>query len=57
MVVYEPTFKEECFFNSRVITDLAEFKTVSDVIICNRKTDLLADVTAKVYSRDLFGSD
>ncbi|MFM4714841.1 nucleotide sugar dehydrogenase [Aeromonas veronii] len=57
VVVYEPTFKEERFFNSRVITDLAEFKRISDVILCNRNTDNLADVVDKVFTRDLFGSD
>lgn len=57
VVVYEPTCKEERFFNSRVITDLVEFKRISDVILCNRNTDRLADVADKVFTRDLFGSD
>ncbi|WP_429188968.1 nucleotide sugar dehydrogenase [Aeromonas veronii] len=57
VVVYEPTCKEERFFNSIVITDLAEFKRISDVILCNRNTDRLADVADKVFTRDLFGSD
>ncbi|MGY3854329.1 nucleotide sugar dehydrogenase [Aeromonas aquatilis] len=57
VVVYEPTCKDERFFNSRVITDLAEFKRISDVILCNRNTDRLADVADKIFTRDLFGSD
>ena len=57
IVVYEPVLEEESFFNSRVIKDLAEFKTVSDVIVANRQSDALNDVKAKVYTRDLFGSD
>ena len=57
VVVYEPVLTEDEFFNSRVIKDLEEFKTISDVIIANRKSDELADVDAKIYTRDLFGND
>lgn len=57
VVVYEPELKQAEFFHSRVITDLTEFKRVSDVIVANRRNDALADVEDKVYTRDLFGSD
>ena len=57
IVVYEPELEESEFFRSRVIKDLAEFKRVSDVIIANRRSDELADVDDKVYTRDLFGHD
>ncbi|MGA0170297.1 MAG: nucleotide sugar dehydrogenase [Pseudomonadales bacterium] len=57
IVVYEPELEASEFFRSRVIKDLAEFKRVSDVIIANRKSDELADVDDKVYTRDLFGHD
>lgn len=57
VVVYEPTMKEDLFFNSRVIKDLSEFKEISDVILANRYSDDIADVLDKVYTRDLYFRD
>lgn len=57
VIIYEPEMKEIEFFNSRVMTDLEEFKKLSDVIVANRLSDDIRDVESKVYTRDIFHSD
>lgn len=57
VVIYEPVMEESEFFNSKVIKDLKEFKSLSDLIITNRMSDDLKDVQQKVYTRDLFNDD
>eukprot|EP00764_Aduncisulcus_paluster_P000429 gnl/Carplike_NY0171/10596_a14959_126.p1 GENE.gnl/Carplike_NY0171/10596_a14959_126~~gnl/Carplike_NY0171/10596_a14959_126.p1 ORF type:complete len:389 (-),score=25.67 gnl/Carplike_NY0171/10596_a14959_126:31-1197(-) len=57
VVVYEPVLEEDDFFSSRVIKDLDEFLSISDVIVANRQGPELEQVKDKVYTRDLFGSD
>lgn len=57
IVVYEPAYKEETFFGSRVEKDLQKFKKECELIISNRKSDELTDVEGKVYTRDIFSVD
>jgi UDPglucose 6-dehydrogenase len=56
-IVYEPTLKEDNFFRSEVVNDLAAFKERSDVIVANRWNDVLEDVREKVFKRDIFSRD
>ena len=55
VVVYEPEITERIFFGIQVIRNLAQFKSMSDVIVANRKSENLNDVDEIVFSRDLFG--
>ena len=57
VIVYEPELKEKEFFNSKVYSDLNQFKQKADIIVTNRMTDDLSDVKDKVFTRDLFGAD
>ena len=57
VVIYEPTYAEERFENSRVVANLADFKAEVDVIITNRMHVDLSDVVAKVFTRDSYGRD
>lgn len=57
IVVYEPMLDCSKFLNARVLRDLAEFKTKSDIIIANRISGDLNDVSSKIYTRDVFGGD
>jgi UDPglucose 6-dehydrogenase len=57
VVIYEPVLEDDEFFHSKVIKDIDEFKSMSDVIVANRMEEDLRDIESKVYTRDIFNSD
>lgn len=57
VVIYEPNYKLEYLDGAKLITDINEFKTMSDVIVANRVTNEISDVLEKIYTRDLFNRD
>tara|TARA_B000000475_G_scaffold263809_1_gene250679 strand:- start:1562 stop:2707 length:1146 start_codon:yes stop_codon:yes gene_type:complete len=57
MIIYEPLVKEKEFFGSKIIKNINDFKKESDLIIANRVTPEIKDVTSKVFTRDLTGEN
>lgn len=57
VLVYEPTFEDRVFFGSEITHDINYFKKSCDVIIANRWSGELSDVSEKVFTRDLFKRD
>lgn len=57
VIVYEPAFQNNKFFNSKVVSSLEDFKIKADIIIANRMSSEIDDVKEKVFTRDLFGND
>jgi UDPglucose 6-dehydrogenase len=57
VIIYEPSFQDEYFLGSQIINNLAEFLERAEIIVANRVSKSLMDVSGKVYTRDLFGVD
>ena len=57
VIIYEPSFSEDTFYNSVVLRDLKAFKAKADLIIANRLHSDLSDVEDRIFTRDLFGKD
>jgi UDPglucose 6-dehydrogenase len=54
IVIYEPTITEYPGFGLRLISDINDFISLSDIIIANRKSIDLAGYEDKVFTRDIF---
>ena len=57
VVIFEPLIDDDAFDGMKVIENVDEFKSISDIIVANRMSTDIADVKHKVYTRDVFGSD
>lgn len=58
VIIYEPVLgRNSVFSGGEVVSDLAEFKSRSHIIIANRWDNCLEDVQDKLYTRDVFQRD
>jgi UDPglucose 6-dehydrogenase len=57
VIVFEPELRESQYLDFEVVREEEAFKERASLIIANRRSDELRDVTSKVYTRDIFGSD
>lgn len=57
VIIYEPVLTENTFEGLKVIKDINEFKSLSDVLVANRLEEEILDIKEKVYTRDIFQSD
>ncbi len=57
IIIYEPLYNKKEFFNSLIENNLENFKNISDLILANRNSSDLDDVTEKIFTRDLFNKD
>ena len=57
IIMYEPALNEETFDGSRVISNLDDFKSKSDIVVANRMSDSLVDIKSRVFTRDIFGDN
>lgn len=56
-IVYEPNLTCNSFFGSEVVNDLDEFKSRCSIIVANRISPRLHEVSNILVTRDLFGVD
>jgi UDPglucose 6-dehydrogenase len=54
ILIYEPTHKKSFWQSFPLEANLEKFKLKCDLIVCNRKDELLKDVEDKVFSRDIY---
>jgi len=57
IIMYEPSLNEETFDGSRVISNLDDFKSKSDIVVANRMSESLVDIKSRVFTRDVFGDN
>lgn len=57
LLIYEPMITQDSFNGIKVCNDLEKFKESADLIISNRYSKSLNDVSYKVFTRDIFNSD